>query len=128
MKKKYILAIVIVLSISLVSLIYIWQNISVENFIIRYSSDFVGIQIIDEQDEVLGIMTELLNGSEVSYDVSSYAHILKFWIENPTETVRINYEVWELPSKLIIQNRNTGRMISIYKINSEYLYRLFELD
>ena len=128
MRMKNIWVIILVLFIILVSILYLCENISDTDFIIRYSSDFEGIQIIDEQNEVLGIMMELLNGSETSFDDSIDESILKFWIENPTGTVRMNYEVWELPGKLVIKNRNTGRMVKIYKMNSDYLYRLFELD
>ena len=94
------------------------------NVIIRYQKGDNEIKTILKQAEVIGVMFELSKAQ--IYDdkeVLTQTPKVKFWIES--KNLRINYSIWELPTKMIIFNENSRQFLKIYFNESDYLYRYF---
>jgi hypothetical protein len=120
MRKKLLYLLLIVSFLIALGSFYNVQN----NVIIRYQKGDNEIKTILKQAEVIGVMFELSKAQ--IYDdkeVLTQTPKVKFWIES--KNLRINYSIWELPTKMIIFNENSRQFLKIYFNESDYLYRYF---
>ncbi|MZQ97538.1 MAG: hypothetical protein GT601_07660 [Acidaminobacter sp.] len=120
MRKKLLFLLLIISSLIALGSFFNVQN----NIIIRYQEGDKEIRTVLKQAEVLGIMFELSKAQIYEdQEVLTQPPKVKFWIES--EDVRINYSIWELPTKMIIFNENNRQFFKIYFDESDYLYRYF---